>query len=57
LDSSYTFSVNGDANRNVSKCVVTAMRFTIDDKHLIKWPDVSEKIRRKTLAQDDFDRK
>jgi len=31
------------------------MRFIIDDKHLIKWMWV-KKIRRKTLAQDDFDR-
>jgi len=37
----------------VSKSVVTAMRFTTDDKHLIK---MSEKLRRKTLAQDVFDR-
>jgi len=31
------------------------MRFTIDDKHLIKWMWV-KKLRRKTLAQDVFDR-
>ena len=28
---------------DTSKSVVTAMRFTIDDKHLIKWTDVSKK--------------
>ena len=31
------------------------MKFTIDDKHLIKWMCV-KKIRRKTLAQNVFDR-
>ena len=31
------------------------MRFTIDDNHLIKWMWV-KKLRRKTLAQDVFDR-
>ena len=31
------------------------MRFTIDDKHLITWMWV-KKLRRKTLAQDVFDR-
>jgi len=30
------------------------MRFTIDDKHLM---DVSEKLRRKTFAQDVFHRR
>jgi len=32
------------------------MRFTIDDKHLIKWMSV-KKLRRKTLAQEVFDRR
>jgi len=32
------------------------MKFTTDDKHLIKWMWV-KKIRRKTLAQDVFDRR
>jgi len=40
---------------DVSKRVVTAMIFTIDDKHLIKWMRV-KKLRRKTLAHDVFDR-
>jgi len=33
------------------------MIFTVDDKHLMIWMYVSEKIRRKTLAQDEFDRR
>ena len=36
------------------KSVLTAMKFTIDDKHLM---DVNEKIHRKTLVQDVFDRR
>jgi len=32
------------------------MRFTIDDKHLIKWMRV-KKMRRETLAQDVFDKR
>ena len=35
----------------------TAMRFTIDDKHLIKWMWVEKKLRRKTLSQDVIDRR
>ena len=32
------------------------MRFTIDNKHLVKWVRM-KKLRRKTLAEDVFDRR
>jgi len=42
----------------MSVIVVTAMRFTTDDKHLIKWIKwMWKKLRRKTLAQDVSDRR
>ena len=51
------FFASSDVNwLGVSKSVVTTMRFTIDDKHRIKWMWV-KKLRRKTLAQDVFDRR
>jgi len=42
---------------DVSKSVVPAIRFTIDDKRLIKWISVKIKLRRKTFAQNVFDRR
>jgi len=41
---------------DVSKSVVPAMRFTTDDKRLIKWMWV-KKWRGKMLAQDVFGRR
>jgi len=42
---------------DIGKSVVTAVRFTTDDKHFNKWMWVKKKLRRKTFAQDVFDRR
>ena len=49
---SWIFFASSNVNY-ISKSVVTAMRFTIDNKHLIKWMWVKT-LCRKALAQDVF---
>ena len=44
------FFASSDVKREVSKSVVTAMKFTTDDKHLIKWMWV-KKITKKKLRR------